>query len=56
MKVAFKHSGKSGGARVITRAKIIDSKIYLISVYDKAGRETITKKDIEAVLKSNGII
>jgi hypothetical protein len=56
MKIASKHSGKSGGARVITCVKIIDSKIYLISIYDKADRETITKKEIEAVLKSNGIV
>jgi hypothetical protein len=56
MKIASKHAGKSGGARVITCVKIIDSAIYLISIYDKADRETITKKEIEGLLKSNGII
>ena len=56
LKIASKHSGKSGGARVITCVKIIDSKIYLISIYDKADKETINKKEIEAILKSNGII
>jgi hypothetical protein len=56
MKIASKHAGKSGGARVITCVKIINSVIYLISIYDKADRETITKKEIEAVLKNNGII
>jgi hypothetical protein len=56
MKIASKNAGKSGGARVITCVKIIDSAIYLISIYDKADRETITKKEIEGLLKSNGII
>ena len=56
MKIGSKPGGKSGGARVITCVKIIDAKIYLVSIYDKADRETITKKEIEAVLKSSGII
>ncbi len=56
MKIASKHAGKSGGARVITCVKIISSDIYLISIYDKADKETITKKEIEAILKSNDII
>ena len=56
LKIAAKYTGKSGGARVITCVKIIASKIYLVSVYDKADRETITKKEIEAILKSSGII
>ena len=56
MKITSKHAGKSGGARVITCVKIIDSAIYLISIYDKGDRETITKKEIEGLLKSNGII
>jgi hypothetical protein len=56
MKIASKNARKSGGARVITCVKIIDSAIYLISIYDKADRETITKKEIEGLLKSNGII
>jgi hypothetical protein len=56
MKVASKRTGKSGGARVITCVKIVDVKIYLISIYDKADRETITKKEIEAALKSSGLL
>ncbi len=56
MKITAKHAGKSGGARVITCVKIIGSIIYLVSIYDKADRETITKKEIAAVLKTAGII
>ena len=56
LKIASKQAGKSGGARVITCVKIIDSRIYLVSIYDKADRETITKKEIETILKNNGII
>lgn len=56
MKITAKHAGKSGVARVITCVKIIGSIIYLVSIYDKADRETITKKEIAAVLKTVGII
>jgi hypothetical protein len=56
MKIAAKHAGKSGGARIITCVKIIDSIVYLVSVYDKADRETITKKEIAAVLKTAGLL
>jgi hypothetical protein len=30
--------------------------MYPISIYDKADRETITKKEIEAALKSSGLL
>ena len=56
MKIASKRTGKSGGARVITCVKILNSKIFLVSIYDKADRETITKKEIESILKSSGLL
>lgn len=56
MKIAAKQAGKSGGARVITCVKIIDSIIYLVSIYDKADKETITSKEIAVVLKAAGLL
>ncbi|WP_460562324.1 type II toxin-antitoxin system RelE/ParE family toxin [Ferruginibacter profundus] len=56
MNIAAKRAGKSGGARVITCVKIIESKVYLVSIYDKADRETITKKEIEVILKNSGVL
>ncbi|MBC7424758.1 MAG: type II toxin-antitoxin system RelE/ParE family toxin [Ferruginibacter sp.] len=54
MKISAKQSGKSGEARVITCVKIIERRIFLVSIYDKAERETITKKEIESILKLSG--
>jgi hypothetical protein len=56
MKITSKRSGKSGGARVITCVKIIDHRIFLISIYDKSEKESITKKEIEVILKNNGLL
>lgn len=36
MKITGKPAGKRGGARVITFVKVIDEKVYLLSIYDKA--------------------
>ncbi|MCH5600265.1 type II toxin-antitoxin system RelE/ParE family toxin [Niabella ginsengisoli] len=40
--IKSKGKGKSGGARVITCVKIIQSTVYLLSIYDKAGFENIS--------------
>lgn len=56
MNIGSKRTGKRGGARVITCVKIINKKVYLISIYDKADKENVTKKEIEAILKLAGII
>lgn len=56
MNIGSKKTGKSGGARVITYVKINASTIFLVSIYDKAERESITKKDIELILQNNGLI
>ena len=51
MSIASKGQGKSGGARVITCIKIIDELIFLVSIYDKSVRETISNKEIKDRLK-----
>ncbi len=56
MKISSKNSGKSGGARVISYVKIIAATIFLVSIYDKSERETVTKKQIEEILKSSGLL
>ena len=49
--IASKGKGKSGGARVITCIKIVDELIFLVSIYDKSVRETISDKEIQDRLK-----
>ena len=50
--IKSKGKGKSGGARLITNICIIENEIYLLSIYDKAEKESISDKDLNAVLKS----
>ena len=56
MKISAKQSGKSGGARVITCVKIIDKRLFLVSIYDKSEKENITKKEMEIILKLSGLL
>lgn len=56
MAIASKGKGKSGGARVITfvTTRIADT-VYLLYIYDKSDRENISSKELEALLKNNGL-
>lgn len=49
--IASKQKGKSGGARVITHLQIVDSKIYLLSIYDKSEQSDINDKDLDNWLR-----
>lgn len=58
MSIASKGKGKSGGARVITLTAIVDvenTEIGLLYVYDKSERESITAKEIQKIIKENGL-
>lgn len=49
--IASKGKGKSGGARVITFIKIVQTTVYLASIYDKSEKATITDKELEQIFK-----
>ena len=49
--IQSKGKGKSGGARVITCVKIVRSVVYLVSIYDKSVRETISVNEIRDLIK-----
>ncbi len=49
MQITGKSSGKSGGARIITYVKVVDEKIYLLSIYDKA--EQSNNQELDVLLK-----
>jgi mRNA-degrading endonuclease RelE of RelBE toxin-antitoxin system len=49
--IASKNKGKNGGARIISFVKIIDETIFLLSIYNKGEKDTISDKEIEALLK-----
>lgn len=59
MAITSKGKRKSGGARVITFTVIVsveETEINLLYIYDKAERSTITKGEIEMLLKKNGLL
>ena len=54
LRISAKNSGKSGGGRVITYVKIEEKLITLLDVYDKADKESITEKELAALVKKAG--
>lgn len=58
MRITSKSKGKSGGARVITFSVVIaidQTEINLLYIYDKAERSSISPKEIEELLRKNGL-
>jgi mRNA-degrading endonuclease RelE of RelBE toxin-antitoxin system len=53
-KISSKQNGKSGGARVITYIKVENKSITLLDVYDKADKESVTEKELAALIKKAG--
>jgi hypothetical protein len=56
--ITSKNKGKSGGARIITYNLIVDieeTEIYLLFIYDKSEKETLSKREIEQLKKENGL-
>jgi mRNA-degrading endonuclease RelE of RelBE toxin-antitoxin system len=49
--IESKGKGKSGGARIITHLQIINTTIYLITIYDKSEQANISNKDILDFIK-----
>ena len=50
--IASKGKGKRGGARVITYLKTEQGNVYLLSIYDKGERDTISDNEIQTILES----
>jgi mRNA-degrading endonuclease RelE of RelBE toxin-antitoxin system len=49
--ITSKGSGKSGGARIITCVKIIDSIVFLSSIYDKSEKSSITNQELKLLAR-----
>jgi len=54
LSVASKGKGKSGGARVVTFVRVVESMVYLLSIYDKSEKENISDAEILDILSSIG--
>jgi len=50
LSIASKGGGKSGGSRVITHVRVTNKRVYLLSIYDKSEKDTLTDKEIKGLL------
>ncbi|MEM6262773.1 MAG: type II toxin-antitoxin system RelE/ParE family toxin [Bacteroidota bacterium] len=51
MAISDKGKGKSGGARVITTVIVIEKTVYLLAIYDKSEKQTISDQEIQDLLE-----
>ena len=51
MAITSKGKGKSGGARIITCIKIERDTLYMLTLYDKSDRESISNAELTELLK-----
>ncbi len=49
--IASKGTGKSGGARLITCVRVVETTVYLLTIFDKAEKENIPDKELRQLLK-----
>ncbi|MBL7111793.1 MAG: type II toxin-antitoxin system RelE/ParE family toxin [Bacteroidales bacterium] len=56
MAITSKGKGKSGGARIITCVKIVENTVYLLTIYDKSDKETVSDKELDILLKLAGLL
>ena len=49
--IASKGKGKSGGARVITYIQVLQTSVYLLTIFDKSEQENIPDKELEELIK-----
>jgi mRNA-degrading endonuclease RelE of RelBE toxin-antitoxin system len=49
--IKSKGQGKSGGARIIFCVVVVEEKVVLVSIYDKAEQSTISDKKLRQILK-----
>lgn len=49
--ISSKHKGKSGGARIVTFVQVIETIVYLLSIYDKADAANISDKELKERLR-----
>ena len=49
--IKSKGTGKSGGGRLITHVKIVDKRVFLMSIYDKSETASITDSHLKQLLQ-----
>lgn len=49
--IASKNQGKSGGARIISFVKVENNIVYLLSIFNKGDKDSISDKEIKLLLE-----
>ena len=50
LSIASKGKGKSGGARIITHFAIVNTTVFLLSIFDKSEKESLTDRELKELL------
>ena len=50
--IKSKGKGKSGGGRIITNVVVEETRVFLISIYDKSSQASISKAEIKIRIKA----
>lgn len=50
--ITTKSKGKSGGAGIITNFVVSDHTIYLLAIYDKSEKQTVTDSELNELLRN----
>lgn len=51
-RISSKNKGKSVGGRLITLVKISGKRVYLLTVYDKSEKESLTDKELAGIISN----
>lgn len=51
MQISDKGNGESGGARVIINVIVEDNQVFVLSVYDKSDKDTVSEKELDNLIK-----
>ena len=54
LSISSKQKGKRSGARVVTYVRVVAETVYLLDIYDKSEKETISDAELDAMLESIG--
>ncbi len=49
--ISSKGRGKSGGARIITHVLFVDQTVYLLDIYDKSAKSSITDRELKLMIE-----
>ena len=56
MAITSKGKGKTGSSRVITCVKIINQIAYLLTIYDKSHKESVSDRELDNLLRLAGLL